>query len=167
MLQLRFMPRTMQDLEGIYPLALALAHHLPQPDAVVIGIHELLMNAVEHGNLGVGFETKTELLRQGTWHSEMERRLAMAEYAGRAVEVELTKEFEQTILTISDAGSGFRWREFIAREQCFDRPNGRGLWVAFKSPFESIAFNDAGNTVICRMMTRQRKPRILAKYAVG
>jgi len=33
-----------------------------------------LINAVEHGNLQIGYELKTQLVAEGRWREEIERR---------------------------------------------------------------------------------------------
>ena len=53
----------------------------PDPEAVIIGLTELLVNAVEHGNLGITYEDKTALNAAGTWDTEVRRRLALPENA--------------------------------------------------------------------------------------
>jgi len=139
----------LKDLDGIYNLSHTLAQYFPQPDQFVTGIHELLMNAIEHGNLGIGFEAKTKLLRQGKWKDEIARRLALPEYASKMVEITLANGDEECRLTIADQGTGFPWKNFLSRPSTSKLPNGRGLLIAFNSKFDRIMFNSAGNEVTC------------------
>ena len=126
-----------------------LAQYFPKPDQFVTGIHELLLNAVEHGNLGIGFEAKTEMVRKGKWKEEVMRRLAMPEYAHKEVKITITHDDHEGRLTIVDEGEGFPWKEYIGRPTDDRRPNGRGLQIAFNSKFDRIMFNPAGNEVTC------------------
>jgi hypothetical protein len=50
---------------------------LPEPRSAVYGLNELLINAVEHGNLGITYDEKIKLVVEGRLESEIERRLAL------------------------------------------------------------------------------------------
>jgi hypothetical protein len=54
---------------------------------MVVGICELLLNAVEHSNLGITYEEKTRLDEPGTWEAEVHRRLRLPEYANTQAHV--------------------------------------------------------------------------------
>lgn len=151
MLQLRITQCNWYDLNVIYPVAESLARYFPKPDEVMIAIYELILNAIEHGTLGLGYETKTELLRSGKWHEELGRRLAASQVQDKAVTVSLECNETGIVLSIADEGRGFTWQDFTGRKQSIDRPNGRGLWLAFHSAFDEISFNPEGNVVTCRM----------------
>lgn len=139
----------MQDLDGIYALSHTLSQYFPQPDQFTTAIHELLMNALEHGTLGIGFEMKTLLQRAGTWKDEVIRRLKLPEYANKAVEITLEHDAQACRLTITDQGDGFAWAGYWGNEMPHSLPNGRGLWIAYHAPFDLLRFNDAGNAVTC------------------
>jgi anti-sigma regulatory factor (Ser/Thr protein kinase) len=140
---------TLKGQDGVANLAQTLARYFPKPEQSVTGIHELLLNAVEHGNLGIGFNTKTGLIRQGKWKEEVARRLALPEYSGREVEIELSHDAHECRLVIADQGKGFPWKEYLGRSTGGREPNGRGLWIAFNVAFDRLLFNAAGNEVTC------------------
>ncbi len=48
-------------------------------DSIALGLLELLINAVEHGNLGISYDEKSELLSQCRWEQEVERRINLPE----------------------------------------------------------------------------------------
>jgi len=140
---------TLKDLDNIYILSQMLAHYFPKPEECVTGIYELLLNAVEHGNLEVGFKTKASLVRTGKWKEEILRRLSLPEYANRKVDITLTNDMSECKLVIADEGNGFNWREYIDRplnERCI---LGRGLFIAFNSRFDHVTYNPEGNEVTC------------------
>jgi len=139
----------LNDIDRVYNLSKTLAHFFPHPEQFVTGIYELLLNAVEHGNLGLGFETKTMLIREGKWHEEIMQRLSLPEYAEKEIHITLTHDEHECRLTIADQGNGFPWREFVNRKAEDHRPNGRGLQIAFSSQFDDIIFNPIGNEVTC------------------
>lgn len=87
----RFRYRTLKaerDLAGV------LANAFPDPMKVAIGTSELLINAVEHGNLGITYEDKTELRGNDQWEAEISKRLREPQHADKYVEVlfQLTRE---------------------------------------------------------------------------
>jgi DNA-binding response OmpR family regulator len=72
-------------------LASGLARGCPDPKRVVLGLQELLTNAVEHGNLGISYADKTRLVLENRWVDEVERRLSQPDYAQRTVTVTLSR----------------------------------------------------------------------------
>jgi len=139
----------LNDINRIYSLSKMLAHFFPDTESCTIGIYELLLNAVEHGNLGIGYEEKTDLIRSGLWHAEIMRRLALPEYADKELNIIIQINEQECRLSISDQGNGFPWRDFIRRAGEDHRPNGRGLYIAMQSSFDDLFFNPAGNEVTC------------------
>lgn len=146
----------------IYNLSLQAAEHFPSQVDAVTGIYELLLNAVEHGNLGISQDHKTELLRQGNFAKELAYRSALPENAYKYVEIDILKERLFTRLTIRDQGNGFNWREQLQKLPDPRMPHGRGLLIARACGFEQLIFNEPGNAVICTASNKvvQMKTRI-------
>jgi anti-sigma regulatory factor (Ser/Thr protein kinase) len=142
------------DAEQIFALAWRLANYFPKPEDILIGIHELLLNAVEHGNLGLGSETKAALLREGTFGREISRRLRMPAYAYKSVHITLQQADRFCRITIQDEGGGFNWRHYMGLTDHGAVPYGRGLMIASRCGFDSLMFNDRGNAVTCTMAIR-------------
>lgn len=138
-----------RDLEEGRLLADYLARACPQPERVVQGLQELLVNAVEHGNLGIRYEEKSRLILEGAWHEEVLRRLDMPEYSAREVEVDFLRGPERLQFTIRDQGQGFDWRGYLdfAPERAFDL-HGRGIAMAAKLSFDGLEYQGNGNTVL-------------------
>lgn len=138
----------------IYNLSLQIAEHFPSQVDAVAGIYELLLNAVEHGNLGISSNHKTELLLKGKFAEEMAYRSALAENAHKYVEIDILKERLFTRLTIRDQGNGFNWREHMQKVPEPYTPHGRGLLIARGCGFEQLVFNEPGNAVVCTASNR-------------
>ena len=143
----RFHFQTPEDAAG---LASYVSNCFPQPESVVIGLHELLLNAVEHGNLGITYSEKTELLRNAGWKEEVERRLGLPQYCKNFAT--LTFKATQAALTvhIKDAGRGFDWKNYL--EFSADRatdPHGRGIATWRSLSFHSLEYLGLGNEVRC------------------
>lgn len=140
---------TLTALAAIPELSQELAQAFPLPAQYRTGIYELLINAMEHGTLGIGFAAKTDLIRSGKWREEVDRRLALPENIGKKVTTRLAVSPGECRLTITDPGQGFPWRDYLAQPGFGKRPNGRGLLIAFHSGFDEIFFNTTGNAVTC------------------
>jgi DNA-binding response OmpR family regulator len=111
-------------------LALAIANASPQP-AKAMGISEIFLNAVEHGNLGITYDGKTELLDKGIWAAEVERRLALPENAGKYVVVRVANTPGEMTVLVRDCGQGFDFERYLH----FDatrvfHTHGRGIAIA-------------------------------------
>ena len=141
----RFSFRT---IEEAYQLAALLSAMCPDPDTVLVGLSELLLNAVEHGNLGIMYAEKAHLRRADAWESEVARRLALPEYRDKRAQVALSRRTDLLIFTIADQGEGFDWRRYIEfdPERACD-PNGRGIALARSVSFARLEYRDPGNIV--------------------
>jgi CheY-like chemotaxis protein/anti-sigma regulatory factor (Ser/Thr protein kinase) len=110
---------------------------------------ELLVNAVEHGNLGISFEEKTNLILEGKWHDEIEYRQKLKENINKKVHVKLTNHEEYLTLKIKDDGKGFDPTPFLTLQpNRAEKPNGRGIYLAGLE-FDKIEYIGTGNEVIC------------------
>jgi len=139
-----FVIRTMQDAEE---LTKRLAAQYPEPDAVSTGIWELLANAIEHGNLAIRHDEKTELLLANELDSEIELRLSLPVFRDRRVQVEFEKSDSQIKLKIADEGEGFDFQTYLDGEARLDAPNGRGIAIAQKLSFDGLTYRGKGNVV--------------------
>jgi serine phosphatase RsbU (regulator of sigma subunit) len=118
------------------------------PAAAGFGLLELLINAVEHGNLGIRLEDKCELVATGRWEQEVAARFAKPENAAKFVEVRCRREGERLLISIRDQGAGFDWRGFLAMDEAsVFRPNGRGIALAREVAFETMEYSSPGNQV--------------------
>jgi DNA-binding response OmpR family regulator len=133
-------------------LASGLARGCPDPKRVVLGLQELLTNAVEHGNLGISYADKTRLVLENRWADEVERRLAQPGWGRRTVTVTLSREAGDITLTIQDEGDGFDWRKYLEfdPERAFD-PHGRGIAMARMMSFDALDYQGNGNTVVVKI----------------
>lgn len=108
---------------------------------------ELLANAIEHGNLGIGCELKRDLLARGAWSVELARRFAAPEYAGRVVRLTRERGPEGWQFEIVDEGGGFDWASRCATRPEPSAPSGRGILLAPALAGTSVAYVGKGNRV--------------------
>ncbi|MGD8349697.1 MAG: response regulator [Gammaproteobacteria bacterium] len=147
----------MRDLHECNLVASQVAHLCPEPYRVVTGISELLVNALEHGNLGIGYEEKNRLIRSGMWRLEVDRRLGASENRGRYVELEFTVFPERVQIRVRDQGRGFDWAPYLKLDpdRAFD-PHGRGIAVARMSSFDDLQYIGSGNEVLATINKKGR-----------
>ncbi len=139
-------------------LATMLANACPDPNRSVVGLLELLLNAVEHGNLGITYEEKSRLREQGAWDEEIERRLRMPGYAERWVDVGFTRDDSAVEIHIKDQGEGFDWEKYLDfdPERAFDS-HGRGIAMSRMMSFDEMAYQGRGNEVIVKVYLDQAR----------
>lgn len=141
-----------QTLQQCHDLAALLAKACPDPRRSVIGLSELMINALEHGNLGISYEEKTELIEARSWAAEVERRQALPQHRDQWVTVTLQRTPSRTRFRIQDMGRGFAWKDFqdIRPERMFDT-HGRGILLAKWEAFDHIAYQGNGNCVVAEV----------------
>jgi len=146
MLACEFAIRT---LEEAGELATLVAQACPSPEAAVFGISELLVNGVEHGNLGLSYMEKSLLALSNSWKSEVDRRSGHPDNLGKRVRLCFRRESNQITLRIADDGQGFAWQDYLEldpRRAC--DPNGRGIALSKVLSFSSIHYEGCGNIAV-------------------
>lgn len=130
-------------------LALLLADVSMDPDRTVNGYAELLINAVEHGNLGITYAEKSVLMTLDRWEAEVASRLASAQYSSCWVTVNLEKTSDSLIVAIADQGDGFDWHSYVefSPERVFDL-HGRGIAMSKAMSFDRLEYLANGSTVV-------------------
>jgi CheY-like chemotaxis protein len=148
---------TIRTTEEAKSLAIVLADASRAPSRTVTGYSELLLNAIEHGNLGISYDDKSRLMGEGRWAEEVERRLHTPPFAERWVTVLLARHGGGTTVTISDEGEGFDWRKYLEfdPERAFDL-HGRGIAMAKSMSFDDIRYIGTGSTVILTVCPKRR-----------
>jgi CheY-like chemotaxis protein len=136
-------------LEEVEHLAALLAIPTRNPGKVSLGLMELLLNAVEHGNLELGYEGKSAALEAETWREELRRRLADPRYRGRFAEVSVQRDAQEIRYRIKDQGPGFDWQHYLEIDptRLFDS-HGRGIALARQLAFDRLEYLGAGNEVV-------------------
>lgn len=133
-------------------LAYLLASAFPKPEEVIIGLADLLINAVEHGNLEIDFQTKSQLLQQGKLEQEIEMRLHHREYETRNVWVTYERTPERISITIEDEGKGFDWQSYNSiNPERAATSDGRAVSVARFLCFDTLEYMGTGNRVTAQV----------------
>lgn len=136
-------------------VAAVIVNACPDPEKTVIGLTELLVNAVEHGNLGITYEEKSALNACGGWDAEVRRRLALPEHAHKRVELHVERTPGELRFTIRDQGSGFDYRRYldVQPQRVFDN-HGRGIAIARALSFDRLEYRGNGSEVVAVVALR-------------
>jgi hypothetical protein len=121
----------------------------PDPFSCGDGLTELLLNAIEHGNLEFGGEEKGELLKEGRWTEALEMRQSHPKYMSRKVHMISVKSNDTLTFIISDEGAGFDYKNPV--EMPPGALNGRGILLARELSFDSLEYKGCGNMVIAQI----------------
>jgi len=120
------------------------------PEFVMVGLMELLANAIEHGNLAIGYDKKRECLMNGTFEKEIAARSGSKEFSLRSVQMQFEKASGGLYLIITDQGIGFDWRVQADHRALLklNEPSGRGISKAMVM-LDDVRYVGPGNEVHC------------------
>jgi anti-sigma regulatory factor (Ser/Thr protein kinase) len=150
--------RTLEEAESLPSF---LANCFPDSDRALTGISELLINGVEHGNLGISYDDKTRLMDENSWRQEVDRRLTLPEYADKQITVIFEKKGDTYYLQVTDQGEGFNWKSFLEFDPSRASHNhGRGIAMANMIAFDRLVYNEKGNQVTAIMQTRDESEEV-------
>jgi CheY-like chemotaxis protein/anti-sigma regulatory factor (Ser/Thr protein kinase) len=119
-------------------------------DSVRIGmaLKELMENAIEHGNLGIGGEQKARLEAEGGFVQEVERRLTLPENHGKFVRVRFQTADGMVRVSIKDRGQGFDWQSALKPgPESSLLPTSLGIATAKAAHFDTMEYGESGTLV--------------------
>ncbi|MCP4136144.1 MAG: histidine kinase [bacterium] len=120
-------------------------------NSIRIALREIIINAIEHGNLNISYREKTEALMDNNYFSFVSTRQHDPELSRREVYIEYSISPEKVVYKITDEGTGFDHQKMLnedseeANEEMLS--HGRGLSMA-KTVFDVVTFNKKGNKVL-------------------
>lgn len=117
---------------------------------IILGLSEIINNAIEHGNLGITFEEKSDALKASRFYPLALERALKEPYKDRVVTIEsrVYPNKNRIEYFVSDEGAGFDWRilpDPKEKENLLNR-NGRGIMMA-RYAFDELTYNEIGNQV--------------------
>jgi len=120
---------------------------------VQMALQEVLINAVEHGNLEIDYSRKTELKkRKGNYWDVVITESNQEHLKNRKVHVSYALDPDKVVYIVRDEGQGFDWAKYLGDEpaaigeQLMEHQHGVGLHLV-KNIFQ-ISFNEEGSEVI-------------------
>ncbi len=113
-------------------------------------VREIIINAIEHGNLGIGFEEKTKAILEGNYLEYVQKRQEDPQFSAKKVRIDYVLNNEYIAFRITDEGNGFDHKKMMAKSaetvnETFEQ-HGRGIFMT-KAVFDKIEYNDKGNQV--------------------
>lgn len=119
--------------------------------SIRVALRESIVNAIEHGNLNLTFDEKTESQFNDTYHDLVRERQKNPVCKKRKVTVEYSFSRERVAFMITDEGDGFD-HSTAAEEGGIGEDgsvlyHGRGL-IMIRATFDEVKFNDKGNQVL-------------------
>lgn len=137
--------RSLNDVSAVSSLV---ACACDEPEKIAMGLSELMINAIEHGNLHIGYEEKSALRKKGEWESEIANRLEMPEHKDKFASIDVVNDSNGVTFTITDQGHGFEWDGFMDFDTSRVMDNhGRGIAMANKLYFSKLKYEGNGNKV--------------------
>ncbi len=142
-----------KNLEEARSIASLISNACPEPEKIVMGLTELMVNAIEHGNLGISYAEKSELNKTGLWLEEISTRLLLTQNINKTATINFQRMDNKIEIIITDQGNGFDWKTYMD----FD-PNrvmdshGRGIAIANKLSFSLLEYQEKGNRVRAQLL---------------
>ncbi|CAO5676625.1 MAG: hypothetical protein NEHIOOID_00133 [Holosporales bacterium] len=116
---------------------------------ILTGVHELLLNAIEHGNLGLKTEDKINLYKTGNIFHHLMKKLNKEQNLMKDVHIFCTHEQidKKNVFKVSikDCGPGFNPADINHEHQT--RLHGRGAEIARTLSFDDVVYNQNTKTV--------------------
>lgn len=138
----------------IFPIINQITLHLQKiasPSEILnlkIGIEEMLKNAVEHGNLCIKAEEKSEALKAGRFGELIEKQLKDSNNASKKIYVTAEVTPTQLSVKIKDEGAGFNWQALPELQaESLLHYSGRGIFLT-RIYFDEVLYNEKGSEVI-------------------
>lgn len=126
-----------------------LSKSCPEAKGLIFGLSELMVNAIEHGNLNITYDEKTQLIKDNELQDEIVRRQALSMNQSKYVTLSFERKLDQLVFTVEDCGEGFDWVSYLVLDpkRAFDT-HGRGIAMAKATSFDELKYENNGATVI-------------------
>jgi DNA-binding response OmpR family regulator len=117
---------------------------------IILGLSEIINNAIEHGSLGITFEEKSNALKASRFYPLAIERSHKEPYKDRVVTIRsrVFPTLRRIEYFVGDQGAGFDWRSLPDpkdKDNLLNR-NGRGIMMA-RYAFDEMIYNEVGNEV--------------------
>ncbi|MBF0495576.1 MAG: response regulator [Deltaproteobacteria bacterium] len=118
---------------------------------VRMGLLEIIVNSIEHGNLEISCEEKRAAISKGIQHLHKlyEERLKVDSLAGRKTNIHFSFKGGACVWIVSDEGKGFNFHHAIDPLNLTNltAPSGRGIFLA-RMQFDEVEYLGSGSTVM-------------------
>jgi CheY-like chemotaxis protein len=125
-------------------------------EGMSIGLYELLINAIEHGNLGITFEEKSEAMQSNRYRELLEKRRKGIEREKQYVHIRCDYSPDTLTVEIQDHGDGFDLTTLpdMKDTESILSDHGRGILLATLF-YDQVEYAEPGNCVKISKIFRQ------------
>ncbi|MCB1167117.1 MAG: ATP-binding protein, partial [Leptospiraceae bacterium] len=143
-------------------------HHFLANDDIAsmqMGLREVIINAMEHGNLNITYDEKTQATREGNYIEFFKQRQRDERYRDKKVKIDYVLNPAYVAFRITDQGEGFDHKSQLEagakKANLQGLGHGRGIQIA-RIEFDSIRYNRKGNQVtLIKKFELSRRGRLL------
>jgi len=117
---------------------------------IQIALREVIINSIEHGNLGVTFQDKTNAMESNRYFELIREKQIASDKRDKKVHIEYIINNDRAAFIISDEGEGFEHKDFLKENTNTNNEmlaHGRGLSIIM-NVFDEVKFNKKGNLVM-------------------
>lgn len=118
--------------------------------AVRTSLREIIINAIEHGNLNISFDDKTRAMEEGSYLHFIQNRQEDPRYKDKKIRIDYVLDSKKVAYRITDEGRGFDHKKMMeAKMDDLNEGNlqhGRGIMMT-RDVFDIVEYNDKGNQV--------------------
>jgi DNA-binding response OmpR family regulator len=111
-----------------------------------IALGEIVLNAVEHGNLNISMKEKSEAVNNSNYQEILEKRKADPHYTSRVVVIKVHMEKDILIYHVIDEGNGFDYNREFDPDPSAHIGSGLGMQIAINF-FSEVIYEGRGNMV--------------------
>lgn len=115
-------------------------------DMLKTALGEIVLNAIEHGNLGITMKEKSSATEKGDYRKLLQEKMDDPCLASRVVTLQVHMTRDELVYTVADQGSGFDHEHIFDTEPHTRIGSGLGLFIA-RSFFTSITYKGNGSRV--------------------
>ncbi len=128
------------------------------------GLQEIIINAVEHGNLEISSKEKLTQYNSGNYYDYLKKRSEQSEFKNRYVSIKTFSSVEYIKIIVEDMGKGFNHSVISDpyKPSDFFKESGKGLMLV-KKAFDDVQYNEKGNLVTLVKYTKKENKYKSAK----
>ncbi|MEN8153742.1 MAG: SpoIIE family protein phosphatase [Acidobacteriota bacterium] len=128
-------------------------------------LQEIIINAVEHGNLEVSYKEKQSQYKSGNYYEYLKKRSELKEFKKRYVSVKTFSSVDYMKIIVEDMGRGFDHSKIADpfKPSNFLKESGKGIMLA-KKAFDDVQYNQKGNIVTLVKYSNRDKKKINTKF---
>lgn len=118
-------------------------------DGLKLGLYEIIVNAIEHGNLEISFEEKKKALQENSYSGLLTKRMDKANREGKNVRIHSIFDKKHIKITVTDCGKGFDYSNLPNQSdpETMLSAHGRGILLA-SVYYDSVEYKHPGNSVV-------------------